>query len=164
MIQSRTESHASAACLFPTLGFLQADLRYLRLVSDLLQSTLIIMDFLNGITILLIYELVGEACKHFLNLPIPGPVLGMMFLFLTLIWRGRIHKSLNLASEALLSHLSLLFIPAGVGVMLHVELILRELVPISLTLLLSTAVTMTVTAVVMLITQRFLSRRGRKNA
>ena len=122
------------------------------------------MDFLNGITILLIYELMGEACKHFLSLPIPGPVLGMMFLFLTLMWRRQIHKSLNLASEALLNHLSLLFIPAGVGVMLHFELILHELIPISLTLLLSTAVTMTVTAVVMSITQRFLSRRERKNA
>lgn len=116
-----------------------------------------IMDFINGITLLLIYELVGEACTLLLRLPIPGPVLGMMFLFLTLMWRRQIPSSLNLASETLLGHLSLLFVPAGVGVMIHFERILQESMAISLTLLLSTIITMTVTATIMEVTQRLLS-------
>ncbi|WP_299408278.1 CidA/LrgA family protein [Acaryochloris sp. IP29b_bin.148] len=115
------------------------------------------MDFINGITLLLIYELVGEACTLLLRLPIPGPVLGMMFLFLTLMWRRQIPSSLNLASETLLGHLSLLFVPAGVGVMIHFERILQESMAISLTLLLSTIITMTVTATIMEVTQRLLS-------
>ena len=122
------------------------------------------MNFLNGITVLLIYELLGEICTLLLRLPIPGPVLGMMFLFLTLMWHGKIPKSLNLASDTLLSHLSLLFIPAGVGVMIHFDLIFQEFIAISLTLLLSTMITMAVTAVIMLATQHVLVRRERKNA
>lgn len=122
------------------------------------------MEFINGITLLLVYELVGEVCTLLLRLPIPGPVLGMMFLFLTLVGRGRIPHSLELASETLLNHLSLLFVPAGVGVMIHFDRIRQEAVAISLTLLLSTVITMTVTATVMSVTQRLFSRRGHQNA
>ncbi|MEP1581660.1 MAG: CidA/LrgA family protein, partial [Marinobacter sp.] len=42
------------------------------------------MNFLNGITLLLVYQLVGEVTVRLLSLPIPGPVLGMVMLFLTL--------------------------------------------------------------------------------
>ncbi len=121
------------------------------------------MNFLNGITILLLYQLAGEISTLLLRLPIPGPVLGMMFLFLTLIGQRRIPKSLELVSENLLSHLSLLFIPAGVGVMLHFDLIVQESTAISLTLFLSTIITMAVTAIMMLMTQHILDQRERKN-
>ncbi|PZD73644.1 Holin-like protein CidA [Acaryochloris thomasi RCC1774] len=117
------------------------------------------MDFLNGITILLIYELAGEAIKLLLQLPIPGPVLGMIFLFLTLISQRHVSHSVDLTSKVLLSHLSLLFIPAGVGVMVHFDRITQEWLPISITLLLSTAVTMATTAAIMLGTQRLFSKK-----
>ncbi len=122
------------------------------------------MDFINGITILLLYELAGEATKLLLRLPIPGPVLGMIFLFCTLIAQRSVSQSVSLSSQVLLSHLSLLFVPAGVGVMVHFDRITAEWLPISITLLLSTAVTMTTTAAIMLGTQRLSSRRMAKNA
>ncbi len=43
------------------------------------------MNFLNGVTILLIYQLVGEISVLLLRIPVPGPVLGMIMLFLTLL-------------------------------------------------------------------------------
>ena len=121
------------------------------------------MDFLNGITILLIYELAGEAIKLILRLPIPGPVLGMILLFLTLLSQKSVANSVDFTSKVLLSHLSLLFVPAGVGVMVHFDQIRAEWLPISVTLLVSTVVTMTTTAGIMLGTRRFVSRRSPKN-
>ncbi len=121
------------------------------------------MDFLNGITILLIYELAGEAIKLILRLPIPGPVMGMILLFLTLLSQKSVANSVDFTSKVLLSHLSLLFVPAGVGVMVHFDQIRAEWLPISVTLLVSTVVTMATTAGIMLGTRRFVSRRSPKN-
>jgi len=115
------------------------------------------MNFLTGITLLLAYQLVGEVTVRLLALPIPGPVLGMVMLFVTLLIRGQIPKSLNNASNALLSHLSLLFVPAGVGMMVHFDRIADEWLPITLALFLSTVITMVATAVIMQITTRWLA-------
>lgn len=113
------------------------------------------MQFLNGITLLLVYQLVGEIAVRLLGLPIPGPVLGMVMLFITLMIQGRAPESVDQASTALLSHLSLLFVPAGVGMMAHFGRIAEEWVPITLALLLSTVITMVATALIMQVTTRW---------
>jgi len=73
------------------------------------------MTFLNGITVLLIFQLIGEVGVHTLDLLVPGPVLGMFLLFICLLIRGTLPESLDTAATGLLRHFSLLFIPAGVG-------------------------------------------------
>ncbi|MDX1634180.1 MAG: CidA/LrgA family protein [Marinobacter sp.] len=117
------------------------------------------MAFLNGITILLIYQLVGEITVRFLGLPVPGPVLGMVMLFVTLMLRGRVDESVDSAATGLLSHLSLLFVPAGVGMMVHFGRIADEWLPILITLLLSTVLTMAATAGIMQLTGRALGKK-----
>ncbi len=117
------------------------------------------MNFLNGITILLLYQLVGEVSALMLPIPIPGPVLGMVLLFLTLLIRGHPTHSLETASNALLSHLSLLFVPAGVGLIVHLERIVQEWLGISLAIVLSTAISMAATAAVMQMATRQFSGR-----
>jgi putative effector of murein hydrolase LrgA (UPF0299 family) len=117
---------------------------------------------LGALTLLLVYQLLGEVIVHLAALPVPGPVLGMLLLFLTLLARGaRAEDGEGLAraegafgrlretSQALLSHLSLLFVPAGVGVLLHFKRLGDEWLPISVALLASTVVTIGVTALVM---------------
>ena len=122
------------------------------------------MTFLNGITILLLYQLVGEIAALVLRLPVPGPVIGMTLLFLTLLVRGSVPTSVNSASSALLSHFSLLFIPAGVGVMVHFDRIANEWLPITVALVLSTTITLTGTAaLVSLARRRLLSKRVPKD-
>jgi holin-like protein len=116
------------------------------------------MQFLNGITLLLVYQLVGEITVRLLGLPIPGPVLGMVMLFVTLMIRGKAPESVDQASTALLSHLSLLFVPAGVGMMAHFGRIADEWVPITLALLLSTVITMVATALIMQVTTRWFTK------
>ncbi|MFT5448741.1 MAG: holin-like protein [Gammaproteobacteria bacterium] len=118
------------------------------------------MKFLNGITILLVYQLVGEISVLTLELPIPGPVLGMLLLFITRLIRHRGSSSLDIASTALLSHLSLLFVPAGVGLMVHFERVFIERLPISITLVASTLITMAATALIMHGSVRLLAMRA----
>ncbi|MCW9010937.1 MULTISPECIES: CidA/LrgA family protein [Marinobacter] len=113
------------------------------------------MKFLNGVTLLLVYQLTGEILVRLLGLPIPGPVLGMVMLFVTLMIRGSAPDSLSEASSALLSHLSLLFVPAGVGMMTHFGRIADEWLPITLALFLSTVITMVATALIMQLTTRW---------
>jgi holin-like protein len=117
------------------------------------------MKFLNGVTLLLIYQLIGEFSVLLLRIPVPGPVLGMILLFLTLMLRKGSGESLDSASSALLSHLSLLFVPAGVGMMVHFDRIANEWLPISVALVLSTVLTMAVTAAAMLASRRVFGVR-----
>ena len=121
------------------------------------------MQFLTGVTILLIYQLIGEVGVRLLQLPVPGPVLGMILLFLTLTLIRSATASLDSASTALLSHLSLLFVPAGVGMMVHFDRIANEWLPIVAALLLSTVITMCTAAAVMSGTRRLLAPGARKN-
>jgi len=104
---------------------------------------------LAAITLLLVYQLVGEVIVQLAGLPVPGPVVGMLLLFLTLVLRGRTPARLQRTAQTLLSHLSLLFVPAGVGVMLHFHRLEAEWLPISVALVASTVLTIGVTAVVM---------------
>ena len=119
------------------------------------------MSFLNGMAMLLFYQLLGTVAVLWLGLNLPGPVLGMILLFLTLLLMRRIPKSLSDTAHNLLLHLSLLFVPAGVGVVTHLKRIGSEWFPIITTLFVSTLVSMAVTAWVMQWTMRHLQRRGK---
>ena len=114
---------------------------------------------LGFLTLLLCCQLVGELIVLASGLPLPGPVLGMMLLFGGLVVRGGVPDELQALASGLLRHLSLLFVPAGVGVMLHLALIADEWLAISVSLLVSTAVTVGVTASVMVGLQRLSGRR-----
>ena len=104
---------------------------------------------LSFFIVLLVCQLIGEVLVVFTGIPLPGPVLGMLLLFIGLLLRGGIPEGLNKMADGLLSHLSLLFVPAGVGVIAHAQLIGTELLPIAISLFLSTFITIVVTAWVM---------------
>ena len=104
---------------------------------------------LSFFIVLLVCQLTGEVLVAVTGIPLPGPVLGMLLLFIGLLLRGAIPEDLNKMSDGLLSHLSLLFVPAGVGVIAHAQLIGTELLPIAISLFLSTFITIVVTAWVM---------------
>jgi holin-like protein len=111
---------------------------------------------LKSITILLLFQLAGETLSMFFGLPVPGPVIGMGLLFIALVIRGAVPAALHDTASTLLQHLSLLFVPAGVGVMLHFQRIAQEWLPILASLVLSTFATILVTALIL----RAWLRRG----
>jgi putative effector of murein hydrolase LrgA (UPF0299 family) len=104
---------------------------------------------LNSLTLILVCQLAGELASAGLNLPVPGPVIGMVLLFVYLVVSGGISGNMTKTADGLLSHLSLLFIPAGVGVMLHFRLLEDNWLAVSAALILSTIATITVTALMM---------------
>lgn len=104
---------------------------------------------LAALTTLLLFQLLGEILVQWLGLPVPGPVLGMIFLFLALVLRGGPSEDLRKTSGTLLQHLSLLFVPAGVGVMVHFARLEDEWLPIALSVVGSTMLTIAVTGLVL---------------
>lgn len=104
---------------------------------------------LAALTLLLLFQLAGEAIALYFALPVPGPVIGMGLLFAALALRGGPSPELRGTAQNLLQHLSLLFVPAGVGVMLHVERIAGEWLPIVGALVVSTFAAIAVTALVL---------------
>ncbi|CRI66673.1 conserved membrane hypothetical protein [Thiocapsa sp. KS1] len=117
---------------------------------------------LQALTLILICQLVGETVVLLTGLPIPGPVLGMLVLLGWLFLRGGIPENVGRTADALLAHFSLLFVPAGVGVMLHWERIQGQWRAIAAALLAGTLITLAVTALTMAGAQRLLAaRKGR---
>ena len=104
---------------------------------------------LEYFTLILVCQLIGEFAVTMIDIPFPGPVVGMVLLFLFLLLRGKVPEQLAHVSSALLNNLSLLFVPAGVGVMAHFELLTADIWPLSVALVASTLLTVVVTAVVM---------------
>ena len=104
---------------------------------------------IHVLSTLLLSPLGGEQIVRAFVLPIPGPVIGMALLFLTLLARGRVGEELRNGTSALLQHLSLLFIPAGAGVMLHLQRIESEWLPITVALIVSTFAGMAGTGLVL---------------
>lgn len=120
------------------------------------------MRLISGLAVLLCYQLAGELVAIFFQLAIPGPVIGMLLLLATLMVLGRTPAAPDAAAGALLAHLSLLFVPAGVGVMVHLDLVAAEWLPITAALVASTVAGMALTALVMKWVMR-LSNRGARS-
>ena len=80
------------------------------------------MAVLRGFALLLLLQAIGEGLGDFLELPVPGPVIGLLLLWLALGW-SPLRDSVASAAEILLSHLSLLFVPVGVGVITHLAIL-----------------------------------------
>ncbi len=103
---------------------------------------------INTLATLLVFQTIGEGLAYAFSLPVPGPVIGMVLLFVYLMVKKNAAQALAPVSLELLKHLSLLFIPAGVGIMVHAQRVAAEWLPIVTALLASTIVSIAVTALV----------------
>ena len=106
------------------------------------------MDGLRGLAVLLLCQSAGELLARGFKLPLPGPVLGMLMAIALLGWAPLRHP-VAAAAEPLLQHLSLLFVPVGVGVVTHLALVAQYGLRIVAVLLLSTLVGLAVTALLL---------------
>ena len=112
---------------------------------------------LNSTFLIFFFQLVGEFIQKFLGLSIPGPVIGLLLLLIMLLlgkknyYKIPVNFQINLinSAENLLNYLPLLFIPVGVGVVMHLSLLEDNLVPVMLVIIIGTLLTLAVTAFVM---------------
>jgi holin-like protein len=103
---------------------------------------------LRGIAILLLLEALGEILTRGLGLPFPGPVVGMVLLLVALRWPP-LREPIGAAAELLLAHLSLLFVPVGVGVVTHLDVLSQHGVRLLGVVAVSTCIGMAVTGLVL---------------
>jgi putative effector of murein hydrolase LrgA (UPF0299 family) len=106
------------------------------------------MQGLRGLAWLLTMQSLGELASRGLGLPFPGPVIGMLLLLLALRWPV-VREPVAACASFLLSHLSLLFVPVGVGVMTHLGLLSQYGLRMLLVVVLSTWVGLAVTALLL---------------
>jgi holin-like protein len=110
---------------------------------------------LNSIFIILLFQLLGEFIQKVFELSIPGPVIGLIFLLSVMLIIKKINKQdtgfetkLVNSAENLLTYLPLLFIPVGVGVVMHLSLLEENLVSVILIIIIGTLLTLSLTGFV----------------
>ena len=106
------------------------------------------MNALRGLALLLLMQAAGEGLTHLLGWPFPGPVVGLALLLAALQW-APIRAPVGAIADLLLTHLSLLFVPVGVGVITHLGLVTSFGLQLLLVIVVSTWIGMAVTALVM---------------
>ena len=120
-----------------------------------------------SLSLILLCQLAGEVIVRGLGLPMPGPVVGLLFLLLSLLARDRFvalargplqQDGVENASRGLLAHLSLLFVPAGVGVVQKLDLVAEHGIAVAAVLAISVVVTLLVTVATFLVASRLMPR------
>jgi putative effector of murein hydrolase LrgA (UPF0299 family) len=114
---------------------------------------------------ILLCQLIGEALAHGLDLPLPGPVIGMALMLVALAARDRFRPrlpapladgTLEGVARAILAQLSLLFVPAGVGVVQHLDVLGTYGVALVIALVVSTLAALLATVATFVLVARLV--------
>ena len=124
---------------------------------------------LRSLFIIFFYQLLGEAIQKFFAINIPGPVIGLILLLLTFIFFSKkftqskkIIKEISVTSHQIINYLSLLFVPIGVGVVMHINYLGDNLFTIFSIIIIGTLATLVFTAIVMEKTINFEKKNGKR--
>ena len=112
---------------------------------------------LQSIFAIFLFQLVGEMVQKYFALTVPGPVIGLVLLLLGMLVSDRIGKhpaallkqNLMVTAETLLGHLPLLFVPIGVGVVMHITLLEDQLAAVLGVVFIGTVLTVGFSALLM---------------
>lgn len=99
-----------------------------------------------ALTWLVCLQWLGERMAALVGLPLPGGLVGMVILLVALLVRGRLDDGLRLASQTLLRHLMLLFLPVLAGIVTLGPQLRYQWLPFLLSCVVATGLTMWVTA------------------
>ncbi|MEA2889254.1 MAG: holin-like protein [Bradyrhizobium sp.] len=123
-----------------------------------------------SLSLILLCQLAGEVVVRGFALPLPGPVVGLVLLLGLLLARDRFavlargplrQDGVEAVSQNMLAHLSLLFVPAGVGVVQKLDLIAAHGLAVVAVLAASVVITLLVTVATFLLASRLMARKGR---
>ena len=118
---------------------------------------------LSAIALILAFQVVGEVISRSAGIPVPGPVIGMILMLLAFFVKDDLIGRIRPTGGVLLSNLSLIFVPAGVGVMRYGDLFLREGLAIGAVLVISTLIAMLVTAYTIIFVDKLVHKNKNKN-
>ncbi|MDP4184069.1 MAG: CidA/LrgA family protein [Bacteroidota bacterium] len=102
------------------------------------------MKAIKQITIILAFWLAGEAITILTGLPVPGSIIGMIMLVATLELKWIKVDQIEKASNFLIENMAMFFIPAGVGTMCYFDILRKEWLPISVSVIVSIFIVMAV--------------------
>ena len=114
---------------------------------------------LRGLTWLVLFQLIGTALQALFLPMLPGPIIGMLLLFVFLLVRGEVGAPISEAAGGLLRYLPLLLVPAAVGVMVYARAIAADFWAVAGTLLLSLLLSLAFTGWLM---QKLIDRQARR--
>ena len=127
-----------------------------------------------ALSLILLAQLLGEVAARGLGLPVPGPVIGMALLLGVLWLRDRagasaarvlptplVDGTLEGTGKGLLAHLSLMFVPAGVGIVGRLDLLADNAAALACVLLVSVTLTLLATVATFLAVARVVRGRDR---
>jgi putative effector of murein hydrolase LrgA (UPF0299 family) len=112
-----------------------------------------------ALSTILLFQLAGEVISRALALPLPGPVLGMVGLVAAFLMFPRLAEMVRPTAQGLLAHLSLLFVPAGVGVVAHFGVLAEQGPAIAVALVVSTVLAIAVGAFSFAVVARLVGSR-----
>ena len=112
---------------------------------------------LQSIFAIFLFQLVGEMVQKYFALTVPGPVIGLVLLLLAMLVSDRVgnkpvallKQNLTVTAETLLGHLPLLFVPIGVGVVMHISLLEDQLAAVLGVVFIGTVLTVGFSALLM---------------
>lgn len=114
------------------------------------------IQMVSSFALILGFQILGEVLSRLLSLPVPGPVLGMVLMLFAFFFKDNLVDEIRPTAGVLLANMSLLFVPAGVGIMRHGERFMNEGVGILITMMASTLIAMAVAGYVILWVQKAL--------
>lgn len=114
---------------------------------------------IHALALILLCQLAGETAARGLGLPVPGPVVGMGLMIALFALSSRIQAALAPAAEGILRHLSLFFVPAGVGVVAHLDRLGGQALALGAAILASTVLALVVGALAFTAVARLTGNR-----
>ncbi|MDO5641939.1 MAG: CidA/LrgA family protein [Paracoccus sp. (in: a-proteobacteria)] len=113
-----------------------------------------------GLTLILCFQLLGEIATRGLGLPMPGPVAGLILLLSGCCLSRRLGDVIRPVARGILGHLSLFFVPAGVGIIAHWPILSRHGPGLAVVLIVSTVLAIAVAALSFAAVQRLTGKAG----
>ena len=117
------------------------------------------MKIFREFLIILVLYFIGELLAETLNIPIPGNIIAMILLFLSLCTGIIKVEKVDTISNFFLDHLAFFFIPAGVVLMNSFDSIKSSAIQIVIICIVTTIIVMAVTGIVVQFTSNMLSKR-----
>jgi holin-like protein len=125
---------------------------------------------LKSIFVIFLYQLIGESVQKYFELTIPGPVIGLIFLLFSLVllrqtksaFIKKTKEEISQTSNYITGYLSLLFVPIGVGVVMHLSYLEQNYIPVLGVIFISTILTIGFTAVLMEKINNYQKKNARK--
>ena len=119
---------------------------------------------LEAIARVIVWSGLGEILTRLGLLPVPGPVLGLVLLYLDLLWHKTLPDDLGRLADRMLALFGLLFVPAGVGVVAHADVLQAEFIPILAAIIGGTVVTLLATITSLVLVRSWARRRTQVGA